>query len=140
MIGFRRALEDAGITWSDDLWLQCRPRLGEGAHAALTMMDWADPPSGIVGFNDLVAFGTMNAMRTRGLEPGVDVGVVGIGGTDDALAFHPALTTVLDNPANIGQIAAETLLARLAEPETLPRHITLDPKLVIRESCGGRVR
>ncbi len=55
-------------------------------------------PIGYVCFNDLVAFGAMNALRTSGIEPGRDVGVVG---TDEAAAFHPALTTVLDNPATI---------------------------------------
>ena len=54
-----------------------------------------------------VAFGAMNALRTSGIEPGRDVGVVGIGGTDEAAAFHPALTTVLDNPAKIGRMAVE---------------------------------
>ncbi|MGI9464845.1 MAG: LacI family DNA-binding transcriptional regulator [Aestuariivirgaceae bacterium] len=137
--GFKAAIEAAGITWSDDLWLQCRPRLAEGAKEMLGLVNDGDRPTGFVCFNDLVAFGTMNALRTRGLEPGVDVGVVGIGGTDEAMAFHPSLTTVLDNPAKIGQIAAETLLTRLAEPDTPPRHITLAPKLVVRASCGGPV-
>ena len=49
----------------------------------------------------------MNALRTSGIEPGRDVGVVGTGGTDEAAAFHPALTTVLDNPAKIGRMAVE---------------------------------
>ena len=75
-----------------------------------------DRPTGFVCFNDLVAFGTMSALRTQGLEPGRDFGVVGIGGTDEAMAFHPALTAVLDNSTNIGAIAAETLLNRLSDP------------------------
>ncbi len=72
-------------------------------------------------------------------EPGRDVGVFGIGGTDEAMAFHPALTTVLDNPAKIGSIAAETLLNRLSDPQAPPRHILLEPKLVIRASCGESI-
>ncbi len=93
-------------------------------------------PTGYVCFNDLVAFGAMNALRASGIEPGRDVGVVGIGGTDEAAAFHPALTTVLDNPAKIGRMAAELLLRRIADPGMAPEHLTLEPKLVIRESCG----
>ena len=94
-------------------------------------------PTALVCFNDLVAFGAMNALRACGLEPGRDIGVVGIGGTDEAAAFYPALTTVLDNPAKIGRMAAELLLQRIADPEMSPRHLTLEPKLVIRDSCGG---
>jgi LacI family transcriptional regulator len=137
--GFRGKLEESGIPWSETLWLQCRPRLLEGRAAAQAALDLDPRPTAFVCFNDLVAFGAMNALRASGLEPGRDVGVVGIGGTDEAMAIHPALTTVSDNPANIGAIAAETLLNRLSDPQAPPRHIMLEPKLVIRESCGGPI-
>jgi LacI family transcriptional regulator len=137
--GFRGKLEEAGIPWSETLWLQCRPRLLEGRAAAQAALDLDPRPTAFVCFNDLVAFGAMNALRASGLEPGRDVGVVGIGGTDEAMAIHPALTTVSDNPANIGAIAAETLLNRLSDPQAPPRHVVLEPKLVIRESCGGPI-
>ncbi|MEM1384394.1 MAG: LacI family DNA-binding transcriptional regulator [Pseudomonadota bacterium] len=137
--GFQAELAAADIAWDPASWLQCRPRLLEGAEAAQAAMAWEAPPTGYVCFNDLVAFGTMNALRAAGVEPGRDAAVVGVGGTEEAAAFHPSLTTVLDNPAKIGRLAAETLLARLREPQAPPRQITLDPKLVIRESCGGRV-
>ena len=50
----------------------------------------------------------------------------------------PALTTVRHNPAKIGRMAAELLLRRIADPGVVPDLLTLEPKLVIRESCGGR--
>lgn len=136
--GFRAELTAAGLAWSDDLWLRCRPRLVEGAAAALRALDRDPPPTGMVCFNDLVAFGVMNAMRTRGYEPGRDIGVVALGGTDEGAAFHPSLTTVLDNPGKIGRLAAEILAARMKTPEAAPRHVMLDPKLLVRESCGAR--
>lgn len=134
--GFREALLAAGLDWAPSLWVQCRPRLQEGAAGARLAFGAAAAPDGLVCFNDLVAFGAMNALRALGLEPGRHVGVVGVGGTDEAAAFHPGLTTVLDNPARIGRQAAELLRARLAEPDAPPRHVVLDPQLMIRESCG----
>ena len=135
--GFRAELAAAGIAWRDTLWLQCRPRLMEGAEVARRALRMAPRPTGFVCFNDLVAFGAMNALRAAGFEPGRDVAVVGIGGTDEAAAFHPALTTVHDNPAKIGRMAAELLLKRIAVPEMAPQHLTLEPELVVRESCGA---
>ena len=135
--GFRAEIEAAGMAWSDARWAQCRPRLAEGAAAAARALA-ADPrPDGLVCFNDLVAFGAISAIRAAGLEPGRDVGVVGIGGTDEAAAFHPALTTVLDNPDKIGRLAAQMLLRRIEHPGAPPQHVTLNPALVIRKSCGG---
>jgi len=134
--GFRARLGALGIPWTEDRWLQCRPRLTEGAEMAGRALAFDPRPTGIVCFNDLVAFGTMNAMRAHGLEPGRDVAVVGVGGTNEAAAFHPGLTTVLDNPSKIGRLAAEIVIARLTNPDTTPRHVVLDPKLVVRQSCG----
>jgi len=138
--GFRAALAQAGLPWRDSHWLRFRPRLIEGAEGARRALMLKPRPTGFVCFNDLVAFGAMNALRAAGLEPGRDIGVVGIGGTEEAASFHPALTTVLDNPAKIGRMAAELLLSRLADPKMPPRHLVLEPKLMIRESCGGPVR
>lgn len=135
--GFRSALAAAGLPWSDTLWVQARPRLVEGAAALRAALAMAPRPTGLVCFNDLVAFGAMGALGAAGLRPGVDMGVVGIGGTDEAAAFHPALTTVLDSPARMGRLAAETLLRRIAEPGAPPIRVALAPRLVVRESCGG---
>ena len=137
--GFRDELEAHGISWSDKLWCQCRPRLIEGATAARQTLSWPERPTGYVGFNDLVAFGTMNAMRSAGIEPGRDAGVVAVGGTEEASAFFPALTTVHNNPREMGKLAAEILLERLEHPNQPLRQVVLDPKLVIRASCGGPV-
>ncbi|MEL6767734.1 MAG: LacI family DNA-binding transcriptional regulator [Pseudomonadota bacterium] len=137
--GFREELARAGLPYEPQLWRQCRPRLVEGAAALRETLDWRPHPTGYVCFNDLVAFGVMNALRAAGLRPGREVGVVGIGGTEEAAAFSPSLTTVLDNPKKIGALAAEMLLERLATPALPPRHVTLEPKLMIRESCGGPV-
>lgn len=138
--GFREEIEAAGLPWRPDLWLQCRPRLMEGAEAARRALARSPRPTAFVCFNDLVAFGAMNAIRAAGLEPARDIAVVGVGGTDEAAAFHPALTTVLDNPAKIGRMAADMLLRRLANSALPPEHVTLEPVLVVRESCGAPVQ
>ncbi|MEM9199623.1 MAG: LacI family DNA-binding transcriptional regulator [Pseudomonadota bacterium] len=137
LAGFMAALSEAGLAWQEALWLQTSPRLLEGAAATAQVLARDPRPTGIVCFNDLVAFGALNAVRKAGLEPGADVAIVGIGGTQEAAAYHPALTTALDNPAKLGWRAAELLIARLDEPNAPPRHEVFAPKLVIRESCGG---
>jgi len=135
--GFRATVEAAGTPWREDLWLRCRPRMIEGAEVTGGALARNPRPSGFACFNDLVAFGAMNAMRARGLEPGRDAAVVALGGTGEGAVFWPPLTTVLDNPGKIGRLAAEMLADRLSDRSAPPRHVTLEPKLVIRASCGG---
>ncbi|MEM9047088.1 MAG: LacI family DNA-binding transcriptional regulator [Pseudomonadota bacterium] len=138
--GFRAALEAAGIAWQENRWLQTPPRLREGAEAARQALARTPRPTALVCFNDLVAFGALNAVRMVGLEPARDVAIVGIGGTAEAAAYHPALTTALDNPAKLGRRAAVMLIARLDHPNAPPCREVFAPRLVIRESCGGPVR
>jgi DNA-binding LacI/PurR family transcriptional regulator len=38
----------------------------------------------------------------------------------------------------IGIAAMKTMLARLEDPTMVPRTISLDCKLVVRESCGAK--
>ncbi len=78
----------------------------------------------------------MNALRASGIEPGRDVGVVGIGGTDEAAAFHPALTIVFDNPATIGRMAVECgLLSPRCGSSTFAGVQTTPPAF---SSCGRK--
>jgi DNA-binding LacI/PurR family transcriptional regulator len=49
------------------------------------------------------------------------------------------LTTVDLGAAERARIAAELLLARIAQPNRRPRSVGVEPRLVIRESCGAPV-
>ena len=40
----------------------------------------------------------------------------------------------------VGRVAAELLLRRIASPDGEPENIILPPKLVIRASCGGQLK
>jgi DNA-binding LacI/PurR family transcriptional regulator len=69
-----------------------------GKTAALELLGLSDPPSAIVGFNDMHALGACAAARDLGLSVPDDVSVVGI---DDILLgslVQPALTTFTNRP------------------------------------------
>ena len=101
-----------------------------------TLLDLPEPPTAVVCYNDVVAFGAMLALRARGLEPGRDVAVVGFDDIAEAALWHPPLTTVGVAPRRIGEEAARLLLDRIAQPERPPRQVILSPRLVVRASCG----
>ncbi len=57
-------------------------------------MALANPPTAIIGVNDLTAVGAMRAARERGLVVGRDLAVAGYDGTDDLEHSQPPLTTL----------------------------------------------
>ena len=92
----------------------------------------------IFAFNDISAIGAIRALREAGLRTPEDVSVIGF---DDvhAAAFHnPPLTTIRQPLNQMGKLAAEHLLRRIADgPQArFPELVTVEPELVIRQSTA----
>lgn len=89
-------------------------------------------------FNDVSAIGAIRALQEAGLHVPEDVSVVGF---DDiwGAAYHiPAITTIRQPLVKMGNLAAETLIARIGatEGENAPATVEVEPELVIRESTA----
>ena len=82
--------------------------------------------------------GIVNAAAARGIRVPHDLAVVGFDDTRVARMTHPGLTTVRVPMAQMGATAIELLCKRLSDSDVAPTRITLQPELVIRESCGFR--
>jgi LacI family transcriptional regulator len=66
-----------------------------------------------------------------------DLSVVGFADLTHAALLHPPLTTVRQDPENIGRRAAELLLNRLHGSATnAPVSIRLQPELIVRASTA----
>src|SRR5439155_15215979 len=89
--------------------------------------------------NNFIALGVLEALREPHLRVPKDVALVCF---DDfpqlaaTQAASPFLTTVIQPAAEIGSIAVQLLLDRLADPDLEPRNVVLPAKLIVRTSCG----
>lgn len=137
LAGFRRALIGHGLPWRDELHLPGSAKRVVGAQLARQALRLRPRPSAFACFNDLIAFGAINALRLEGLTPGRDIAVTGHDDTEEARISYPPLTTVSNYPARIGAEAARLLLDRLRDPGAPVQHFTTEPSLVVRESCGS---
>jgi LacI family transcriptional regulator len=114
------------------------PTTREGGHQCIrTLLERADPPTAVLCYNDIVAFGVMLGLQASGHTPGRDVAVIGFDDIAEAELWQPALTTVAISPRQIGAEAARLLLERIASPDAAARQIILRPKLIVRQSCGA---
>ncbi len=95
----------------------------------------------LFAFNDISAIGAIRALQEAGWRVPEDVSVLGF---DDIYAaeFHnPALTTIRQPLFEMGNLAAETLLERVAENQKkntakIPETLTVEPKLIVRQSTA----
>jgi len=134
--GVREALAEAGLQLPDDYLVfgdlsQCSGKIG-----AQYLLDLAEPPTAIIGGNDLMAFGAISAAQELGLEVGRDIAIAGFDDVPMAEASHPPLTTINQPIYKIGQMVAEMLIKIIRGEALASRQILLQPELIIRRSCG----
>ncbi|MDN4482265.1 LacI family DNA-binding transcriptional regulator [Demequina lignilytica] len=111
--------------------LPCGSTIDEG-HAVFDQAR-ATGSTAIIGFNDLVALGVLEAARDRGVRVPRDLSVVGFDDIPFARLSSPALTTMSVDLEDVGETAWRALEARMkGEEEDGPR--VFAPVLVPRAS------
>jgi DNA-binding LacI/PurR family transcriptional regulator len=134
--GYHDALAAAGL--AADRALELFEGTWDTAVAA-TMVDrllsMDDPPTAIMGGNDLLAIGAMRQARARGLRVPQDLAVTGFNDFAFAEFVEPPLTTVHVPGYEMGCVAAQLLIDHLDGVEIKRRHVMLPVELRIRGSA-----
>jgi LacI family transcriptional regulator len=135
--GYRRALRKGGIALDPELVRQGDFRQEGAFAAAQSLLALRQRPTAIFASNNLMAIGTMLAVRAAGLGCPEDVSLACFDDFEWAGVFHPRLTVLRQPTAEIGQKAIELLLARLGAGKNgaAPHHVALKAELVVRDSC-----
>jgi LacI family transcriptional regulator len=133
--GFRQALMDAGIELAEEAFTIGNGRYDSGYQAMLELHQRCPDLTAVFVFNDLMALGAMNALRAQGIRVPEDISIIGYDNIFYSSTFEPALTTIAQPIASIGQECMAKLLARIQEPEKPHVHITLPVELIERSSC-----
>jgi LacI family transcriptional regulator len=97
-------------------------------------------PTALLAVNNFIAIGALRALRDAGLYVPEDVSVVSFDDLTSELVIEPFLT-VADQPAyQMGERAAEILLARLSGTATEDyEEVVLPVQITIRESSAEPV-
>ncbi len=139
MDGYRGALEAAGIPFDEELVQKGNFYHEAGFEGGAALLAMENPPTAVFAASDQMALGVYEAVRQRGLRVPDDVSVVGFDDLPEARWSSPPLTTVRQPLAEMGLMAARTVL-RLMRGEVVdsPR-IELATEFVERDSCAPRV-
>lgn len=108
--------------------------------AGLHVRDWAGPDCCVFAANDEMASGIIAAATEAGVSVPQDLAVVGFDDTRVARMTRPALTTVRVPMSEMGAAAIDLLCRRIADREQPATRISLQPALVVRDSCGARLK
>jgi LacI family transcriptional regulator len=141
--GFLDALRDAGLNVDrSSIPVMYGDHQIEGGRRATTeLLTHHAGLTGIFVLNDLMALGALEAVRALGKRIPEDVSVVGFDDIPFAALANPPLTTVGQPIRQLGERAAELLLAVVehgagAGAESAPPSVLLPNELIQRQSSG----
>jgi LacI family transcriptional regulator, galactose operon repressor len=105
--------------------------------AARRLLDCEAGPTAVACTGDILVLGLVAEARAKGLGVPQDLSIVGCGDTDMGQYVDPPLTTVAMPFADMGEMAADNLLALLAG-DSPPSMLVLPHNLIVRQSVAPR--
>ncbi|UUZ90323.1 substrate-binding domain-containing protein [Paenibacillus sp. P25] len=146
--GYLRGMEQAGVIRADaggraevppHLYYEGNYSRTSGIRAAAALRPHLDRVDAVFVANDRMATGLMQGLREFGVRPGRDVAVVGYDDSDTARVTDPPLTSVAVPFYEMGKLAAEKPLQRIAASDGEAEEgfqIRLKTELVVRQSSN----
>ena len=113
MVGYLRALSDAGILYDDDLVISEENDFATGYRGCKRLMHLPERPTAVFTTNYDITLGFITAARERGLRIPEDFDVFGFDSVETCSMMKPPLPVVQQPDQLIGQTAAQLLLDRL---------------------------
>lgn len=138
--GYEQALRDHGLNVSPELVKETQTRRERGRLLTEELLSLDAPPTAIFSGNNLTTLEILSTLHERGIRVPDDIALVGYDDVPWPMALNPP-PTVVDQPGyEMGRRAAEILLERLQDPSRSPTTVTLQPRLIVRQSCGAKAK
>jgi DNA-binding LacI/PurR family transcriptional regulator len=133
--GYVRALQEAGADPGPGFKVFANNTEEDAYKAVREFLDRGTDVDGLFAVTDVLAIGALHAFADAGFRVPADVSVVGFDDLPRAAHVNPPLTTIQQNIRE----ASEGLVSRivgLIEGDAV-ESVQMQPKLIVRQSCGG---
>lgn len=107
--GWRNAMEAAGLS-AEDLLARGDFSWVSGRACAGALLDRDDPPTAIIGSNDLMTLATLERARERGIAVPQDLSLISFDDTPIVRFMQPSLTAIVQPIAEIVEQAVEAIV------------------------------
>jgi DNA-binding LacI/PurR family transcriptional regulator len=135
--GYRKALAESGLPPEEALIREGSDVAKEPNEEAIeTLLALPARPTAIVTSDDAIAISIIGGLQRRGIRVPEDLSVMGYGNLRVSNMVEPPLATVESPLREMGFLGTRMLIDLLEKrPVERPR-VTLDPHLVLRQSCA----
>ncbi len=133
--GYREAMFRSGLSVPAGYEVIADFEFGGGFDAMQKLLAHAAPPDAVFIGNDAMAVGAYQALYQAGLRIPQDMAIVGYDDIELARYMTPPLTTIHQPKDELGELAIDVLINRMAEPELIQQRLQLTPELMARGSA-----
>ncbi len=134
--GYKQAMAAAGLPILPGYIINSDFEFQGGFNAMNQLLSLNPAPQAVFTSNDAMAVGVYHALYQAGLSVPQDMAVIGYDNIELARYMTPPLTTIHQPKDELGELAIDALIHRLADPGVSPQLLVLTPELIERASVG----
>ena len=134
--GFRKALEENGITPLEEYFYYSTYKFNSGCNAVDYFMALPDPPTAIFAISDLLAIGAVNRASKLGYSIGKDFSIIGFDNIPLCEMYMPTISTVAQPCFQMGQIIIKKLIENMNCQNKCNERVIMPCEIKLRESTG----
>lgn len=132
---YRQAMEDAGLPVPENYVVEGDWSVESGRRAIVSLLKLPEPPTAVFAAADTIAIGALEAAEEMNYRVPEDIAILGFDDVPAASWVRPRLTTVAQNPAEMGTILAKALFERILGEYSGPaRRFEITLRFIERES------
>ncbi|PKM51972.1 MAG: LacI family transcriptional regulator [Firmicutes bacterium HGW-Firmicutes-7] len=136
--GYKKALLDYNIEYDDKLLFYGDHSYPSGYRIVYKNFEVFKGVSAVFAQTDLMAFGIMDALREKNIKVPNDMAIVGYNDIELCTCVKPNLTTIHQPREEIAHLTCERLIDLMnAKKPKKSKKIIIQPRLIIRDSCGA---
>ena len=132
--GYREALENAGISFEEELIAIGDYTYDSGIDAMQSFLELKEKPTAIFASTDEMALGVIHGAQDQGYSIPDDFEVVGFDNTRLATMVRPTLTTVVQPMYDIGAVSMRLLTKLMNKEEVTDQIVVLPHRIEFRQS------
>ncbi|MGB3260022.1 LacI family DNA-binding transcriptional regulator [Paenisporosarcina sp.] len=140
LLGFEKALREAGLQSNDDYIIHSQFLREGGQEAIGKLINLKEPPTALVVADDLIALGVLNTLLEMNISVPEDMSIISFNNVLFTELSHPPLTSVEINIFEIGYQASKSMIQLLENPNEPVKRIIVDHEIIKRLSCSESVK
>ena len=134
LCGYRRALEEAGIAFDEELLYPGDFTIHIGARAMPYFLE--RNVTAIFAYNDMMAYGILAYAKEHGIQIGKDMALIGYDDSFINSLLEVPMSSVRQPRAEMAEMIAKILIDAIQQKHEIPSPVIFEPKLYIRESTN----